>query len=119
MGTLELRDIRVDVIVGVLDVERREAQPISIDILIERPFKKAAKRDELSESTDYTKAIDLAAAIAERGRYQLLEALATAIANGVLELDEKIEKVEVLVRKMRVPATQAVGSVGARVTATR
>jgi len=35
---IELRTLRVDAIVGVLDKERQRAQPLAFDIDIHRPF---------------------------------------------------------------------------------
>jgi len=42
---IELRELRVDAIVGVLDRERRRAQPLAFDIDLQRSFAQAAKNE--------------------------------------------------------------------------
>ena len=41
---IELRELRVSAVVGILPQERTQAQPLVFDLDIERSFKKAAKK---------------------------------------------------------------------------
>jgi FolB domain-containing protein len=50
---IELRELRLSAVVGVLREERDRAQPLALDIDVHRPFEEAAMNDDLSETTDY------------------------------------------------------------------
>jgi dihydroneopterin aldolase len=89
---LELRGFH-----GVLDEERREGQRFFFDVLLD-VGEEAALSDRIEDAVDYR---DVAAAVREvsDGRaYRLLEALAAAVADALLERFP-VARVEVRVRK--------------------
>jgi len=77
---IELRELRVDAIVGVLERERRRAQPLAFDIDLHRPFAAAAKSDDLAKTTNYAAVLKLTTKVAVEGKFLLLETLATRVA---------------------------------------
>ena len=116
---IELRELRVDAIVGVLERERRRAQPLAFDIDLHRPFAAAAKSDDLAKTTNYAAVLKLTPKVAVEGKFLLLETLATRVANKILEFDPAIKSVSVGVRKLQPPVEEDVATVGVRTTLSR
>ncbi len=108
---IELRGLRLSVIVGALAHERVQPQPLEIDLDLERPLAEAARSDDLAATTNYAEALRAAARAAD-GAFTLLEALALAVAQAVLEVDPALSAVEVRVRKLRPPVPEDVATVG-------
>jgi dihydroneopterin aldolase len=116
---IELRELRVDAIVGVLERERRRAQPLAFDIDLHRPFAAAAKSDDLAKTTNYAAVLKLTTQVAVEGKFLLLETLATRVAKKILEFDPAIKSVSVGVRKLQPPVEEDVATVGVRTTLSR
>lgn len=116
---IELRELRVSAIVGVLTHERVNEQPLELDIDIERPFEDAAATDDLNLTTDYAAVLRVASEVAREGEYLLLETLARRVASAILALDDAITRVTVAVRKLRPPVPDLVATVGVRCSLTR
>jgi dihydroneopterin aldolase len=117
--TIELRDIRCSVIVGVLPEERVREQPITFDIDFVRNFATAALNDDINATTNYARVISLAIDVARQGKFQLLETLAYRVAQAVLDFDVEVDTVHVAVRKLRPPVPEDVATVGVRCTVQR
>jgi dihydroneopterin aldolase len=118
-SVIEIRGLRCEAIVGVLEQERRHVQPISFDIDMVRPFTESALHDDVNHTTNYATVTQLACAVALDGKFHLLETLATRVGEVILALDAQIESVTVGVRKLRPPVLEDVKSVGVRRTLTR
>ncbi len=116
---IELRGLRVDAIVGVLEKERRRVQPLSLDIDIHRPFAQAAKTDDVAKTTNYADVLTLASRVVIEGKFILLETLARRTAAAILAFDPEIISVSVTVRKLRPPVSEDVATVGVRCTRSR
>ncbi len=116
---IELRELRVSAVVGVLSEERDRAQPLSFDIDVVRPFEEAAMNDDLAETTNYAEVLRVAATVAREGAFLLLETLAYRVAHEILAIDAAITSVSVAVRKLRPPVPEDVATVGVRCTVTR
>jgi dihydroneopterin aldolase len=116
---IELRELRVSAIVGVLAEERERAQPLVFDLDLVRPFEEAAMNDDIAETTNYADVLTLASRTATEGRYLLLETLAYRVAYEILAFDGDIASVTVAVRKVRPPVIEDVASVGVRCTVQR
>jgi len=61
---IELRELRVQAVVGVLSEERDRAQPLALDIDIARPFEEASINDDLAETTNYADVLQIATKVA-------------------------------------------------------
>ncbi|MBW4029204.1 MAG: dihydroneopterin aldolase [Acidobacteria bacterium] len=116
---IELHGLRVRAVVGVLDEERAREQPLSIDVDIERPFRAAAKDDDLAATTNYAAILDLVERLVVAGRFLLLETLVSRVAHAVLDADGAIDAVHVRARKVRPPVPQDVDSVAVSCTLRR
>jgi 7,8-dihydroneopterin aldolase/epimerase/oxygenase len=116
---IELRDLRVLGVHGVLPEERERAQPFSVDLVAWVDMAAAQHSDDLSDTVDYGALAQLAADVVSRHSYQLLEALAGRLADAVLVSDSRLSAVAVTVRKLRPPLALDLASTGVRVYRTR
>ncbi len=116
---IELRELRLSAVVGVLSEERDRAQPLALDLDLRRPFEEAALSDDLSETTDYGAVLAIAARVAHEGAFLLLETLAYRVAREVLAFDPSITEVTVAVRKLRPPVAFDVATAGVRCSVSR
>jgi dihydroneopterin aldolase len=116
---IEIRDLRVTGVHGVLAEERERAQPFAIDIVAWVDMSAAQQSDELADTVDYGALAQTAADVVGGRSYRLLEALAGRLASALLIADGRLEAVEVTVRKLRPPLPLDVGSTGVRVRRAR
>jgi dihydroneopterin aldolase len=116
---IEIRDLRVVGVHGVLPEERERAQPFSVDIVAWVDMAAAQRSDSLSDTVDYGALAQLAAEVVAQRSYQLLEALAGRLADALLVSDSRLEAVEVTVRKLRPPLALDLASTGVRVLRSR
>jgi 7,8-dihydroneopterin aldolase/epimerase/oxygenase len=118
-GRIEIRDLRAFGLHGVLRHERERAQPFSVDLDVWFDVSAAAESDDLSDTADYGALAQAVAAVVSGTSHSLLEALAAAIAQRVLDDEPRVARVEVAVRKMRPPIAVDVGTVGVRLVDVR
>ncbi len=118
-GRLEIRDLRSFGVHGVLPHERERAQPFGVDLDVWFDVSDACASDELADTVDYGALAEAVAAVVSGTSFALLEALAAAIARRVLDADPRVQRVEVVVRKLRPPVAVGVGSVGVRLVDVR
>ena len=116
---VELVDLRLDAIVGVLPHERVTPQPLRLDITFARPFDDAAAGDDLRFTTNYAAVIALAEDIVMTGEFLLLETLVVRVADAILSFDDAISTVTVRVAKLEPPVPQRIGTVGVSTTRQR
>ncbi len=116
---IEIADLRVMGVHGVLPEERQRSQPFSVDIVVLVDTGAAQQSDDLADTVDYGALAQAAADVVSGRSYRLLEALAGRLASALLIVDPRIEAVEVTVRKLRPPLPLDVGSAGVRARRTR
>lgn len=102
---------------GVRAAEREQAQEFKVDLDIEADLRSAGESDDLAETIDYTKARAAVREVIEGSSKQLLEALAAAIAERVLELP-RVQAVSVRVAK-RPPSMLPIEAAAVRIERTR
>lgn len=113
---IELRRLRVAGIVGVLDHEQAQAQPLELDLDIRVDTAAAGVSDDLADTVDYGALCAAAERVVTTTSYALLEALAEHVAATLLGCDDKISGVTVSVRKLRPPVAQQLATSGVRIT---
>lgn len=102
---LTLRGMRFVVRHGVLPNEKVEPQRFEVDVVLHADLARAAETDALADTIDYSALHDLVAAIVTGPAFDLIEALAGAIARAVLAATDQalVDAVEVRVRKPDAP----------------
>jgi dihydroneopterin aldolase/2-amino-4-hydroxy-6-hydroxymethyldihydropteridine diphosphokinase len=102
---------------GVLEAERRSAQPFEVDLDIEVDLAAAGDTDDLADTVDYGAVAETVAAVVGGPHADLLEHLAQRIAGAVLALaGPRARSVTVSLRKLRPPVPVDLGSAGVRIT---
>jgi dihydroneopterin aldolase len=102
---LTLRGMRFEARHGVLPHEKVEPQRFEVDVVLHADLARAAETDALVDTVDYSALRDLVAAIVTGPSFDLIEALAGAIARAVLAATDPalVDAVEVRVRKPDAP----------------
>jgi dihydroneopterin aldolase len=111
---IELRGLRLQARVGVLEFEQAQDQPIEVDVDLHVDLDTAGRSDELADTVDYAAVCD-AVELAAADPVALLERLATVMVDGVLAVDPRIAAVDLAVRKLRPPVPQHLATSGVRV----
>jgi len=90
---------------GVLAHEKVEPQPFEVDVVLHADLARAAESDDLSHTVDYAALYTLVGEIVTGPAFDLIEALAGAIARAVLAATDPsvVDAVEVRVRKPEAP----------------
>jgi len=104
---------------GALEEERALGQTFEVDVEVGGDFAHHAGSDDLHWTVDYTLLYRAVSELFNRQNYQLLETCATALADGLLDRFEKIERVTVRVRKPHVPMGGTLRNVEVEVTRER
>jgi dihydroneopterin aldolase len=109
---VELHGVEIRGRHGVLERERETEQPFLYDIELELPEPGA---DRLEQTVDYREVVALVRELSDGRQFQLLESLAAAVADALLERFPSAESVRVRVRKPEVdpgaPVEHAAASV--------
>ncbi len=116
---IEILDLRVVGVHGLLPEERERAQPFSLDIVAWVDTAAAQQSDALTDTVDYGALAQLASEVVSKRSYRLLEALAGRLAEALLGTDSRLEAIEVTVRKLRPPLPLDIASTGIRVLRNR
>lgn len=119
MGTLELRGLRLVVSIGLLPEERERRQPIEVDLDVELDLTAAAASDRMDDGVDYGAVVEAVSAALTSGHVDLLERAAGVVCSTVLALDDRIEAVEAVVRKLRPPVPSDLGTAAVRLRRSR
>lgn len=115
---IELTGIRAVGVIGVLPEERERAQPFEVDLVVETDLAAAGRSDELADTIDYGDLTDRVVAVVTDQSPLLLERVAQRIADRCLEVD-RVDAVEVCVRKLRPPVPHQMEHSAVRIRRTR
>jgi 7,8-dihydroneopterin aldolase/epimerase/oxygenase len=116
---IELRGLRLVARVGVLPHEQAADQPLEIDLDLTVDLAHAGASDTLTDTVDYGAVCDAAAAAARAGHVDLLERLATRVADAVFAVDGRIAALDLAVRKLRPPVPHDLATSGVRIARDR
>ena len=102
---LTLRGMRFSARHGVLPHEKVEPQPFEVDVILHADLARASETDVLGDTIDYSALHELVGAIVTGPPFDLIEALAGAVARAVLTATDPglVDAVEVRVRKPQAP----------------
>ena len=101
--------------VGVLDFEKANGQDFDLDVTLFCRRIKATDTDNLSETVDYGQVYQVIRLITEEARFDLIERLAGAVADAVLQSFLMVDAIEVLVRKPSAPIDGRFAYMGVRI----
>jgi dihydroneopterin aldolase len=99
---------------GVLAAEQDRAQPFGVELELLVDLATAGATDALADTVDYGAVCDAVTAVVTTEHYQLLERLATRIAD-ICRADPRVHGVVVEVRKLAPPVDADVDHVAVRI----
>ncbi len=100
---------------GVFDHERRDGQEFTIDLALHLPLRTAAESDDVADTVHYGELAERVAAIVAGEPVNLIETLASRIADAVLD-DQRVRIVRVTVHKPHAPIALEFADVAVTVT---
>ena len=98
--SIRIRGLRVPCIIGTTELERARRQEVVLDVSLQLGLSAAGRSDRLQDTVDYSELAARLAAQVGASSFQLLEALAEAVACTCLA-DPRVSQVEVRVEKPR------------------
>ena len=84
MDTIFISDLRLDILIGVYDWERKVPQTVQLDLEIGIPDGGQPRSDRIRETIDYAKVIQRIQASLKQERFLLVERLAEHLAELVM-----------------------------------
>ena len=103
MDKIILRGLPVDCIIGTLPAERVSPQRLYFDLTLAGDFSRAGSTDDLNDAVDYTAVERAVLEYAAGTRFQLLERLAYACAERLLDSFPLLSSVTLKIRKPDAP----------------
>jgi dihydroneopterin aldolase len=114
MGRIVIAGLRELGVHGVLPEEQTRPQPFEVDVELTVDLLSAGMTDDIEDTVDYSAVSEAISRVVRSERYQLLERLATRIAE-VCRQDERVTGVVVTVRKLHPPVRAMVDHVAVRI----
>lgn len=99
IGTIGLKGLRIDCIVGIYDHERTGDQALFLDVEADRDFAAAAASDHVSDTLDYDHIAASLTELAQQRQYQLIETFAEEGAALLLTNHPSLVRVAIEIRK--------------------
>jgi 7,8-dihydroneopterin aldolase/epimerase/oxygenase len=84
MDVIFVNELRLDILIGVYDWERKVPQTVQLDLEVALPGRKAAQSDKLADTLDYAAIVTRIEASLAENRFSLLEKLAEHVAQLLL-----------------------------------
>lgn len=108
MGTLFIRSLPVDCIIGIHPFERASRQRLLISLTLSTDFSEAAAEDDIERALDYTALANRIEAFARDGQFKLIETLAERLADELFQ--PPIDSLEIeVVKPAALEITRQVG----------
>ena len=85
MDIVFIRDLRLDTRIGVYKTERRKVQTLQFELELGRDRLQACATDRLKDTMDYSEVVKAMQTVLAEHEFHLLEPLAEAIAQHLLE----------------------------------
>ena len=98
MDQIHIRQLKLNVVIGVYPREREAPQPVIVDLALHTDLQVAGRSDQLTDTIDYAALVARVRKAVAKSRFQLLEALAEHIADLCLR-EPRISAVDVTVAK--------------------
>lgn len=98
MDRITIHDIALRCIIGVYPEERRDKQDVVVTVTLYADLSRAGSTDDVSDTVDYKSVKKAIVELVEGSSFQLVEALAQALADlclgfiGVQRVDIRVEK---------------------------
>lgn len=102
MDTITLQGMHFYGYHGCLPEEQKTGQPFHVDAILYTDLSKSGASDNLLDTIDYSQVYQIVQTIVEQRKYQLIERLASVIADEILQRFP-VENVRITVHKPQAP----------------
>jgi dihydroneopterin aldolase len=117
-SSIVITGIQLNAHCGVTDIERSQAQPILVDLILRCPNEPAFKSDQLTDTVDYAAITQCVRNAGESQTFALLEALTEHLCQTLFQ-HFPLTHLKIWTRKIRAPIQDFSGSVGIRLIRSR
>jgi len=94
-----IRNLQLDVLIGVYDFERLAPQRIIFDVDLHTDCRPAGLSDNVVDAVNYAQVTEVITKISVDSEYQLLEALAEDVATQMLAQFSKVSCINITIHK--------------------
>lgn len=119
MDSIHLTNLRAYGYSGALPEETRLGQWFQVDLQLQVDLRAASQSDRLADTLDYGTVATLTQNLIRQRRFDLIEAMAGAIATAILDLDARVARVTVRVTKPTPPIPDFTGQVAVEISRDR
>ncbi len=117
MDCIQLTGIRAYGYTGYLQEEQVLGQWFEVDLTLWIDLAAAGQSDDIADTLDYRRAIETVKQLVKTSKFALVEKLASAIADAILELDQ-VQQVQVRLTKVAAPIPDLSGKITIDITRT-
>ncbi|HEY9633040.1 MAG TPA: dihydroneopterin aldolase [Coleofasciculaceae cyanobacterium] len=117
MDCIQLTGIRCYGYIGYLPEEQVLGQWFEVDLTLWLDLAAAGESDDIADTLDYRRAIEAVKQLVKTSKFALVEKLASAIADAMLNLD-KVQQVQVRLTKLAAPIPDFAGKITIDITRT-
>lgn len=115
MDCIQVTGIRCYGYTGYLPEEQVLGQWFEVDLTMWLDLAAAGETDDISHTLDYRRAIETVKQLVKTSKFALVEKLASAIADGILQLDQ-VQQVQVRLTKLAAPIPDFDGKITIDIT---
>lgn len=115
MDKILIRDLKIFAYHGVNPEEKRDGQNFIFDIDVSVNMTKACHSDNVDDTVSYAKVIKTVTRVCTAEKYDLLERVAQAVADTVLEEYPDVFNIKITLKKPEAPMKADFGWVGVEI----
>lgn len=115
MDKIIIKDLKLYAYHGVNPEEKIEGQNFILDIICKTDLKKPCQSDNVEDTVSYAQIIKLVKRVFVAEKYDLIEKAAQVVADAILDTFDKIEKVEITLKKPEAPIKADFGYVAVEI----
>ncbi|MBD2449118.1 dihydroneopterin aldolase [Nostoc sp. FACHB-152] len=119
MDCIHLTDIRCYGYTGYLPEEQVLGQWFEVDVKLWLDLSQAAVTDAIADTLDYRSVISSIQNLVKTSQFALIERLAGAIADSILQQSDRVTQVQVIVTKPAAPIPDFGGKISIELTRTK
>jgi len=99
IGTVGIRDLEVECVLGVYDEERLTSRSVRIDIEVDYDMESIVRSDQIRDGIDYDRIVEISREHAAWAKYRTLEALVGGIVDLLARAYPFVERIKVAAAK--------------------
>ncbi|MCL2288661.1 MAG: 2-amino-4-hydroxy-6-hydroxymethyldihydropteridine diphosphokinase [Candidatus Bathyarchaeota archaeon] len=104
---------------GVLEFEKEQPQPFTVDVEIHADISKSCLNDDLRDTVNYADVYNIIKSVIETQNFLLIERLSYVIVEKIFSYDPRIQKIKIRTVKTNAPLTGHVDNVGVEIEKSR